>query len=193
MGCLVNAAGIAIGGPLTEHTEETIDKILKINVSLRGVSESPPPAALATDATAKLNGTIFASQLAIAQMQEAGTGGAIVNFSSIGGHGGIPGQQNAVYCASKGGILAFTKSLAAEYAGANIRVNSVSPGFVLTKMTPGYLERDVARLELFEGAVPLGRFADRCELKAFTAFLLTDAASYVTGEDIAIDGGVLAN
>lgn len=126
-------------------------------------------------------------------MLESGTGGSIVNFSSIGGHAGIPGQKNAVYCASKGGIIAFTKSLAAEYAKAGIRVNSVSPGFILTKMTPGYLEGDAARLETFERAVPLGRFADRSELKAFTAFLLTGAASYVTGEDIAIDGGVLAN
>ena len=126
-------------------------------------------------------------------MLDAGKGGAIVNISSIGGHAGIPGQQNAVYCATKGGVLGFTKSLATEYSKMGIRVNSVSPGFFLTKVTPGYIEKDVPRLKLFESLVPMGRFADRYELKSFVAFLLTDAASYITGEDISIDGGVLAS
>lgn len=140
-----------------------------------------------------MTGTIFASQIAAAQMLEHKRGGAIVNISSIGGHAGIPGQQNAVYCATKGGVLGFTKSLATEYAKSGIRVNSVSPGFFLTKVTPGYLEQDVPRLKLFESLVPMGRFADRGELKSFVAFLLTDAASYITGEDISVDGGVLAS
>lgn len=126
-------------------------------------------------------------------MLEHKRGGAIVNISSIGGHAGIPGQQNAVYCATKGGVLGFTKSLATEYAKAGIRVNSISPGFFLTKATPGYPEQDVPRLKLFESLVPMRRFADRYELKSFVAFLLTDAASYITGEDIAVDGGVLAS
>jgi NAD(P)-dependent dehydrogenase (short-subunit alcohol dehydrogenase family) len=125
-------------------------------------------------------------------MRNKGQGGSIVNIASIGGHAGIPGQQNAVYCASKGAILSFTKSLAVELAQEGIRVNSVSPGFFLTKVTPGYLTQDVARLEGFERLVPMGRFADRYELKSLVAFLLTPAASYITGEDIAVDGGVLA-
>lgn len=134
----------------------------------------------------------MATQFAIEQMTDKGVEGAIVNISSIGGHAGIPGQQNAAYCASKGAILGFTKSLAVEFAQRRIRVNSVSPGFFLTKVTPGYVEGDVARLKLFESLVPMGRFADRAELKSLVAFLLSPASSYITGEDIVIDGGVLA-
>lgn len=125
-------------------------------------------------------------------MRNSGEGGSIVNISSIGGHAGIPQQLNAVYCASKGAILGFTKSLAVELARDRIRVNSVSPGFFLSRVTPGYIDGDVSRLENFERMVPMGRFADRHEIKSTVAFLLTPAASYITGEDIAIDGGVLA-
>ncbi|KAL2202843.1 dehydrogenase with different specificitie [Sarocladium strictum] len=168
--CLVNAAGIGPGGPFVECEQSTIERILAINVQ----------------------GTMFASQLALKHMKESGRGGAIVNISSIGAHGGIPGQQNAVYCASKGAVSAFTRSLAIEYAQQGVRINSVSPGFFLAKMTPGYLEGDVARLRSFESIVPMGRFADRSELKSIVAFLLTPASSYITGEDILVDGGVQA-
>lgn len=125
-------------------------------------------------------------------MLKQGGGGSIVTISSIGGHAGIPRQKNAVYCASKGAILAFTKSLGVELAENGIRVNSISPGFFLTNVTPGYVEKDVARLESFEEPIPLRRYADRAELKSIVAFLLTEASSYITGEDIAVDGGVLA-
>lgn len=125
-------------------------------------------------------------------MLDQGRGGAIVNISSIGGHAGIPGQKNAVYCASKGAILGFTKSLAVEFATSGIRVNSVSPGFFLTQMTPGYQTKDLELLETFENLVPMKRFADRVELKTTAAFLLSPASSYITGQDFAVDGGVLA-
>lgn len=168
--CLVNAAGVGIGGPFLECQESTMRKILDINVL----------------------GTILCTQIVAGVLRKEGRDGAIVNISSIGGHAGIPGQLNAVYCASKGAILGFTKSLAIEFARTGIRVNSVSPGFFLTKATPGYVDGDVALLQSFEQKVPMGRFADRHELKSMVAFLLTPASSYITGEDIAVDGGVLA-
>ncbi|KAK6379434.1 hypothetical protein LTS17_006352 [Exophiala oligosperma] len=168
--CLVTAAGIGLGGPLVAYEKSAIERIISINVT----------------------GTILSSQLAVQQMTKQGTGGAIVHVSSIGGHAGIPGQTNSIYCASKGAILAFTKSLAVELAESHIRVNSISPGFFLTNMTPGYLKQDLALLEKFESSMPMKRFADRSELKSTVAFLLSPASSYITGQDIAVDGGILA-
>ncbi|EXJ85256.1 hypothetical protein A1O3_05931 [Capronia epimyces CBS 606.96] len=168
--CLVTAAGVGTGGPFLEHDKRTIDRVISIN----------------------LTGTILCTQLAVKQMLQQGNGGSIVTISSIGGHAGIPQQKNAVYCATKGAILGFTKSLAVEMAEHGIRVNSISPGFFLTNVTPGYPQKNVALLESYVQKIPVKRFADRSELKSIVAFLLTEASSYITGEDIAVDGGVLA-
>ncbi len=140
----------------------------------------------------KVTGTILSSQAAVRQMLKHGNGGAIVTIASIGAHAAIPEQTNSVYCASKGAILSFTKSLSVELAQQGIRVNSISPGFFITKMTPGYLKKDLAVLEKYANSMPMKRFADRAELKSMAAFLLSPAASYITGQDIAVDGGILA-
>ncbi|EXJ96364.1 hypothetical protein A1O1_01490 [Capronia coronata CBS 617.96] len=167
---LVNGAGTGGGSPFVEFERARMQRIVGVNVL----------------------GTMAVTQLATQQMVKQGRGGAVVSISSIGGHVNIPGQTNAPYSASKGAILSFTKALAVELADRNIRVNSVSPGFFLTKITPGYLAGDVERLMGFENSVPMGRFADRRELKSVVAFLLTSASSYITGQDLAVDGGVLA-
>jgi NAD(P)-dependent dehydrogenase (short-subunit alcohol dehydrogenase family) len=125
-------------------------------------------------------------------MQLQKTGGSIVTIASIGAHKGIAGQANSVYCASKGAVLAFTKSLAVEVAPSNIRVNSISPGYFLTNMTPGYAAKDLQKLEQFGQLPPLKRIADRAELKSLVVFLLSEAGSYVTGGDFLVDGGILA-
>jgi sorbose reductase len=120
------------------------------------------------------------------------SGGSIVTVASIGGHKAISGQSNAVYCASKGAVLSFTKSFAVEVAKHGIRVNSISPGYILTNMTPGYVAKDLKKLELFEALPPLKRIADRAEVKSLVPFLLSNASSYITGTDVLIDGGILA-
>ena len=133
-----------------------------------------------------------ACQLAVQQMLAQGRPGSIVNVASIGGHAGVPGQKIAVYCASKGAILAFTKSLAVELAEQGVRVNSISPGFFLTTMIPGYLAGDLAQLQYWEQCIPMKRIADRAELKSLVAFLLSPASSYMTGADVLVDAGVSA-
>jgi len=168
--CLVTGAGIGSGGPLIDTPKEKIQKIIDVNVL----------------------GTIYACQLFSRHLIPHKRPGSIVTVASIGAHGGIAGQTNAVYCASKGAVLSFTKSYAVEMAPHSIRVNSISPGFFLTNMTPGYLTGDLDKLEFFENTMPMKRFADRAESKSLVSFLLSDGASYNTGTDVPIDGGLLA-
>jgi 3-oxoacyl-[acyl-carrier protein] reductase len=112
--------------------------------------------------------------------------GAIVNIASIVGETGNAGQTN--YAASKGGVIAMTKSFAQEAASSGIRYNTVTPGFIATDMTD-VLSDEVK--ESFTAKVPMGRFGKPEEVAEATAFLLSDSASYITGETLKVNGGML--
>jgi 3-oxoacyl-[acyl-carrier protein] reductase len=112
--------------------------------------------------------------------------GAVVNISSIVGEIGNAGQTN--YAASKGGIIAMTKSFAVESASRGIRFNSVTPGFITTEMTT--LLKDRVKKGFIE-KIPLGRFGKPKEVADAVAFLLSDHSSYITGETLKINGGML--
>lgn len=112
--------------------------------------------------------------------------GAVVNIASIVGETGNAGQTN--YAASKGGVIAMTKSFAQEAASSGIRYNTVTPGFIATDMT------DVLSDEIkadFTSKVPMGRFGKPEEIAEATAFLLSDSSSYITGETLKVNGGML--
>ncbi len=117
--------------------------------------------------------------------------GAVVNFSSIGARIGRP--RRAPYGAAKAGIEAFTRTLAIEWAADGIRVNAVAPGIVDTRMIRENIERGLVDPDSLRRNIPLGRFAEPAEIAEAAAFLLSDRASYVTGQTLAVDGGVLAN
>lgn len=108
--------------------------------------------------------------------------GRIVNVASLSGIKGMPGQAN--YSAAKGGLIAATKALAQEVAKKRITVNAVAPGFIKSDMTADLNEAELKKL------VPVGRFGEAEEVAELVAFLVSDAAAYITGEVISINGGI---
>jgi len=112
--------------------------------------------------------------------------GSVVNIASIVGETGNAGQTN--YSASKGGTIAMTKSFAIEAGKSGIRYNTITPGFIATEMT-NVLKDDVK--ELFTAKIPMARFGNPSEVAEAVAFLLSDHSSYITGETLKVNGGML--
>lgn len=159
---LVNNAGITKDGLLIRMKEEDWDAVLDVN----------------------LKGAFFTTRAALRPMLRAQSG-RIVNISSVAGTMGIPGQAN--YSASKAGLIGFTKAVAKEVASRSITVNAVAPGFIETEMT-AVLSED--RKKSYLGQIPMGRFGAAEEVAALVSFLVSEAASYITGQVITIDGGL---
>jgi 3-oxoacyl-[acyl-carrier protein] reductase len=159
---LVNNAGINRDKLILRMSEKDWDDVLNIN----------------------LKGAFNFSKLVAPIMMKARCG-SILNITSISGIAGAPGQTN--YSASKAGMIGLTKSLAKELAGRNITVNALALGFIDTEMTQA-LSDDYKALILKN--IPLGRLGTAAEAAHMAAFLLSDAAHYITGQVIQMDGGL---
>lgn len=159
---LVNNAGITHDGLLLRMSEESFDKVLDVN--LRGA---------------------FVCTREAAKIMSRQHSGRIVNISSVVGQMGNPGQVN--YSASKAGLIGMTKACAKELASRNITVNAVAPGFIDSEMTAAL---DDKTKEAYLAYIPLKRFGTVEDVANVTAFLVSDAASYITGQVIAVNGGL---
>jgi NAD(P)-dependent dehydrogenase (short-subunit alcohol dehydrogenase family) len=137
-------------------------------------------------------GQFAGAQAAARQMIASGSGGSIINMSSIGGHGGLP--RRASYTASAAAIVNLTKTLAVEWAPYKIRVNAIAPAWILTDALRGYSESfpGVLDFDALQERIPLGRFGEVDEIASVGVFLASDASSFVTGTTILADGGVTA-
>ena len=132
-----------------------------------------------------VTGVFLTAQAAARAMVAQGRGGAIINTASMSGHIiNIP-QQAGHYCTSKAAVIHLTKAMAVELAPHNVRVNSVSPGYILTELVEPMAEYH----RLWEPRIPLGRIGRPEELTGLYLYLAGDASSYMTGSDVVIDGG----
>ncbi len=133
-----------------------------------------------------LKGAFLCAQSVGRMMQQQG-GGVIVNIASIAGRAaGL--RDRSAYVASKTGLIGFTKECAREFAAYNIRVNAVCPGVIITEMT-AHLRENEAQMKKWLEDIPLGRLGDPDDVTGLVLFLCSDAARYITGQAINVDGG----
>jgi 3-oxoacyl-[acyl-carrier protein] reductase len=159
---LVNNAGITRDGLLLRMSDEDWELVLKVNLT-----------------------SAFIGTRAVARHMIRARDGAIINMASFSGLEGNRGQAN--YAASKAGLIALTKTTAKELAGKNVRANAVAPGFIVTEMTDALPQqaKDIA-LSL----IPLKRMGAPADVARAVGFLASEAAAYITGQVISVDGGM---
>ena len=166
---LLNNAGInPAPTPVSEITSEYFDKLMSVN----------------------LKGPVRLAGLVAPKMGEAG-GGSIINVTTVGAYHGGPGV--GVYTAGKAALTNFTRVMAAEWAGLNVRVNALAPGPFMTEMMKGTAKYDDMFIKRSAQATMRNRVAEPEEIVPIVLYLASDASSYVTGEDFSIAGGMRSN
>jgi 3-oxoacyl-[acyl-carrier protein] reductase len=160
---LVNNAGITKDGLFVRMSDDAWDQVLEVNLT-----------------------AVFRLTRELAHPMMKRRHGRIINITSVVGVSGNPGQAN--YCASKAGMIGFSKSLAQEIAPRNITVNCVAPGFIESAMTEKLNDK---QKEAIMGAIPMRRMGSGAEIASAVTYLASNEASYVTGQTIHVNGGML--
>jgi len=166
---LVNCHGIGQWSPAEEMTEEDWKRMLDVNLT-----------------------GVFLMCQAVGRLMIKQRYGKIINIASMSGSIANKPQPQAHYNASKAGVIMLTKSLATEWAKYNINVNSVSPGYTLTPLVKNLLKQKPQYEDMWKPLIPMGRFAEPKDIVGAVIFLASDAASYVNGHDLIVDGGYTA-
>lgn len=164
---LINNAGIALLEPVLDVTVEKWDAQLDVN----------------------LKAPFFLAQTVARDMVESGRGGKIINIASTAGLIGVP--EHAAYCASKGGLLTLTKTLAFELGPHNIQVNAICPAIVMTPMGRQVWDHPGVREEALE-KMPVGRFGKEVDVSAAVVYLASSASDWMSGSQLVVDGGLTA-
>ena len=159
---LVNNAGITRDGLFVRMSDDDWDAVIEVNLT-----------------------AVFRLTRALTHPMMRRRGGRIINITSVVGVTGNPGQAN--YCASKAGMIGFSKSLAQEIASRNITVNCIAPGFIETAMTDDLNEK---QRDAIMGAIPMKRMGTAAEVASAVAFLAAPEAAYITGQTIHVNGGM---
>ena len=162
---LINNAGIQVAEDTDKLAVADFDRVLAVN----------------------LRGAFLCAQQAVRHFLDPGTGGAIVNVSSV--HQVIPKPRFLGYSVSKGGMANLTHTLALEYAFRGIRVNGIGPGATITPINRSWID-DPAKRQAVESHIPMRRAGDAAEMGAAAAFLCADEAGYITGQTLFVDGGL---
>lgn len=137
-----------------------------------------------------LRGLFLCMQAQLRIMAAQPKGGAIVNMASVAGLIGFAGLP--AYCASKGGVIQLTKTAALEYADVPVRINAICPGAIKTEMIDRVTGQDPDTEKQFEALHPLNRMGTACEVAETAVWLCSDRASFITGQALAVDGGMVA-
>lgn len=164
---LVNNAGVNVIKPAISITEEEWDRVLDVN----------------------LKAAFFLSQQVARKAIKSGTGLSIINIASQ--HGVVGNQKRAPYCSSKGGLILLTKALAVEWAKYQIRVNSISPSFVISENNYEVLMSTQSKREYLQN-IPMGKYCKPQDVANAVLYLASSLSEYMTGENVLIDGGYTA-
>ena len=191
----VTASGMPLDVTRTEHIRALFAQIDAPDILINNAGTEQVCPSLDVDEAlwqriidTNLKGAFFCAQAA-ARLMSSNGGGAIVNLCSLTSQVGVPGA--AAYGASKSGLVGLTHTLSTEWAALGIRVNGIGPGYFSTDMTQVFYQ-DPAWCEAMQAKIPLGRFGEREDLAGAAIFLCSEAARYITGQVIYVDGGYLA-